>query len=203
MKRMVAIRTCAGPSSSRSSRPGSVRTSYEISLAASREAGGRGTRRCRGRESNPLETDLQSVTLAALSPRRRPPNRRSVIETLETHRVKANRVRDDEAKPLRHSRTTGRWNVESYIRVRVSSDKLLESTPPFHEFRSGGNLYGARDGRGGRTRSCSPRARGPQAVALGPDHRGRGRGSPHDHRVRHRRPPAQPPAVHHRRLGER
>src|SRR2546428_5449968 len=42
-------------------------------------------RGCRGRESNPLETDLQSVTLAALSPRRRSPNRRAVIETLETH----------------------------------------------------------------------------------------------------------------------
>src|SRR2546425_12548771 len=53
-------------------------------------------RRCRGRESNPLETDLQSVTLAALSPRRRPPNRRSVIETLETCRVEANQMRDDE-----------------------------------------------------------------------------------------------------------
>src|SRR5437870_6864014 len=57
-------------------------------------------RGCRGRESNPLETDLQSVTLAALSPRRRSPNRRGVIETLETR-----------PRPRRRNRATGIWNT--------------------------------------------------------------------------------------------
>src|SRR3989454_2927948 len=57
-------------------------------------------RGCRGRESNPLVTDLQSVTLAALSPRRRSPNRRAVIETLETH-----------SRPRRRNRATGIWNT--------------------------------------------------------------------------------------------
>src|SRR5438876_4884256 len=38
---------------------------------------------CRGRESNPQETDLQSVTLAALSPRRSSRIRGNRIEALE------------------------------------------------------------------------------------------------------------------------
>src|SRR5438876_11323163 len=38
---------------------------------------------CRGRESNPQETDLQSVTLAALSPRRGSRIRGNGIEALE------------------------------------------------------------------------------------------------------------------------
>src|SRR2546426_5914381 len=99
-------------------------------------------RRCRGRESNPLETDLQSVTLAALSPRRRPPNRRSVIETLETRRCRSEPVgKDGRATPP--SPRTERHSHRVPLRVRVASDKLLESTPPFHEFRPGGDLYGA------------------------------------------------------------
>src|SRR5207245_2448034 len=58
-------------------------------------------------------------------------------------------------------------------------------------------------GREGRTRSRSPRARSSHALALGSNHRGRGRGPDHDHRIRHRGSSAQPPAGHHRRLGER
>src|SRR5437867_389220 len=158
-------------------------------------------RGCRGRESNPLETDLQSVTLAALSPRRRSPNRRAVIETLETH-----------SRALAGgTRATGNWNAigaflrgvlaspQSSCRVRASSDKLLESTPPFYEFRPGGELYGARGGRGGRTRRCSAGRRGSSPPALGPHHCGPGRRAGDDHGSRHRGSTAQPPAVDHRR----
>src|SRR5439155_9024795 len=78
------------------------------------------SRGCRGRESNPLETDLQSVTLAALSPRRRSPNRRGVIETLETH-----------PRPRRRNRATGICNTIAGVA------EARRTTPHLHgsEFR--------------------------------------------------------------------
>src|SRR5438093_13358357 len=92
-------------------------------------------RECRGRESNPLETDLQSVTLAALSPRRRPLNRRGVIETLET-------PFRDRAPNLGGATSCG---------VRTSSAKLLVSTLRSirHSCRGGSGIESEADAEGG------------------------------------------------------
>src|SRR5206468_7236948 len=127
VQRRASVEDRSGSSASKSLRCGTERSMWHV------------IRECRGRESNPLETDLQSVTLAALSPRRRPLNRRGVIETLETQ-FRGPRAEPGWGDVMRSS------NVVCYT-ISVNS--------PFHPpFLPGRERYRVCGGRGRRKRRC-------------------------------------------------